>query len=68
MVEFVPKRELWEEDRAGLAVAGYTPSAQRGRLWPQCRSLVPGGYPWHLTQAEPEMLLVVLPRGRRLRA
>ncbi|MBI3850141.1 MAG: hypothetical protein HY298_07610 [Verrucomicrobia bacterium] len=60
--EFVPKRELVKEDRAMLAAAGYSPANKRRRVWPQFRSLVPGGYPWHLTQAEAETLRFALPR------
>jgi hypothetical protein len=45
-----------------LAAAGFAPANKRGRAWPQFRSLVPGGYPWHLTQAEAETLLFALPR------
>jgi len=61
-VEFTPKRELWKEDRAVLAAAGYSPTLKRGRAWPVFRSLVPGGFPWHVTQAEAETLLFALPR------
>lgn len=70
--EFVLKRSLVKEDQAVLAAAGYSPANKRGRAWPQFRSLVPGGYPWHLTQAEAETLLFALPRvaavARLLRA
>ena len=62
-VEFVPKRELNKEDRAMLAAAGYAASLKGARAWPQFQSLVPGGYPWHVTQAEAEMLLFALPRA-----
>jgi hypothetical protein len=31
-------------------------------VWPQFRGLVPGGYPWHVTQDEAELLLFALPR------
>jgi hypothetical protein len=61
-VEFTSKRELWKEDRALLTAAGYSPAVKRGRVWPICRSLVPGGFPWHLTQTEAETLLFALPR------
>lgn len=61
-VEFTPKRELWKEDRAVLAAAGYSPTLKRGHVWPICRSLVPGGFPWHVTQAEADTLLFALPR------
>jgi hypothetical protein len=61
-VEFTPKRELWKEDRALLAAAGYAPTVKRGRVWPIFRSLVPGGFPWHLTQAEADTLRFALPR------
>ena len=60
--EFVMKRELVKEDKALLADAGYVPTLKRGCVWPAFRSLVPGGYPWHLTQAEAEALLFALPR------
>lgn len=62
-VEFTPKRELWKEDRATLEAAGYVPGVKRGRVWPLFRSLVPGGFPWHLTQAEADTLLFALPRA-----
>jgi hypothetical protein len=61
-VEFVLKRELVKADQGVLAAAGYSPANKRGRVWPQFRSLVPGGYPWHLTQAEAGTLLLALPR------
>jgi hypothetical protein len=61
--EFVPKRELVKEDQVVLAAAGYSPAKKRGAVWPQFRSLVPGGYPWHLAQSEAEMLLFALPRA-----
>jgi hypothetical protein len=60
--EFVLKRELVKEDQAVLAASVYSPAEKRGHVWPQFRSLVPGGYPWHVTQAEAEMLLFALPR------
>ena len=60
--EFVLKRELVKEDQAALAAAGYAPAKRGGHAWPQFRSLVPGGYPWHLTQTEAETLLFALPR------
>ncbi len=60
--EFVLKRELVKEDQAVLATAGYSPANKRGHAWPQFRSLVPGGYPWHMTQVEAETLLFALPR------
>jgi Domain of unknown function (DUF6930) len=61
-VEFTTKKELWKEDRAVLAAANYSPPLKRGCVWPQFRSLVPGGYPWHVSQAEAETLLFALPR------
>jgi hypothetical protein len=61
-VEFVLKRELVKEDQAVLAAAGFTPAAKRGRGWPRFHSVVPGAYPWHVTQAEAETLLFALPR------
>ena len=61
-VEFTPKRELWKEDRAMLEAAGYAPAVKRGRVWPIFRSLVPGGFPWHMTQTEAETLRFALPR------
>jgi hypothetical protein len=63
-VEFVSKRELGEDDRDAFAAAGFTLGKQHGRIWPQFRSLVPGGYPWYLNQSEAEMLLFALPRVR----
>ncbi|HEX5218367.1 MAG TPA: hypothetical protein VFZ59_02270 [Verrucomicrobiae bacterium] len=71
-VEFVLKRELVKEDQAVLATAGFTPANKRGCVWPQFRNVVPGGFPWHVTQAEAETLLFALPRvaavARLLRA
>ena len=61
-VEFTAKGELTKEDRAVLTTSGFTPSMKRGCVWPVFRSLVPGGYPWYLTQAEAEVLLYALPR------
>ncbi len=61
-VEFTRKRELWPEDRGVLAAAGYVPVVKRGSVWPIFRSLVPGGFPWHVTQAEADALLFALPR------
>jgi hypothetical protein len=61
-VEFTPKRELWKEDRAVLEATGYSPAVKRGSVWPVFRSLVPGGFSWHLTQSEADTLLFVLPR------
>ncbi len=61
-LEFTPKGELTKEDRAVLAAAGYAPAVKRGVVWPVFRSLVPGGFPWHVTQAEAETLLFALPR------
>lgn len=61
-VEFVLKRELAKEDKAVLSAAGFDAAKKRGHVWPQFRSLAPGGYPWHLTQAEAEVLLYALPR------
>jgi len=61
-VEFTLKRELWKEDRAMLAAAAYSPALKRGHVWPVFRSLVPGGFPWHVTQAEADTLLFALPR------
>lgn len=71
-VEFTLKSELWKEDRAVLAAANYSPALKRGPVWPVFRSIVPGGFPWHLNQAEADMLLFALPRvaafARLLRA
>ncbi len=61
-VEFTPKRVLWKEDRAIMASAGFAPTVKRGNGWPLFRSLVSGGFPWHITQAEAETLLFALPR------
>ncbi|MBI2928981.1 MAG: hypothetical protein HYY24_25230 [Verrucomicrobia bacterium] len=62
-VEFTPKNELSKQDRAVLNAAGFSPTTKRGCVWPAFRSLVPGGYPWYLTQAEAEALLFALPRA-----
>ncbi len=61
-VEFTTKGELTKEDRAVLTATGIAPSVKRGCVWPVFRSLVPGGYPWYLTQGEAEVLLYALPR------
>ncbi len=61
-VEFIRKRELVKEDRAVLDAAGYVPTVKRGSIWPAFRSWVPGGFPWHITQAEADTLLFALPR------
>lgn len=60
--EFVLKRDLVKEDQAVLAAAAYVPAEKRGHVWPQFRSLVPGGFPWHITQAEAETMVFALPR------
>jgi hypothetical protein len=61
-VEFVLKRDLVKEDRAVLAATKYSARLKCGRPWPQFRNMVPGGYPWHLTEREAESLLFALPR------
>ncbi|MFO1498189.1 MAG: hypothetical protein U1G07_07320 [Verrucomicrobiota bacterium] len=61
-VEFVVKRELDGPDRAVLTTAGFAPKAKRGPIWPTFRSMLPGGYPWFVTQEEAEMLVFALPR------
>ena len=61
-VEFTPKRELSKDDLAVLAAVGFAPTAKRGPVWPAFSSLVPGTYPWAVTQAEAETLLFALPR------
>ncbi len=61
-LEFTRKQELLKEDRAVLESAGYSPVVKRGSVWPQFRSLVSGGYPWHISQAEAETMLYALPR------
>jgi hypothetical protein len=60
-VEFVAKRELAKEDKAVLSAAADTVK-RHGAAWPQFRSLIPGGYPWHMTEDEARTLLFVLPR------
>jgi hypothetical protein len=61
-LEFVLKRELAKDDKAGLTTAGFTPASKVGRVWPVARSFTPGGYPWHVTQEEAETLAWALPR------
>jgi hypothetical protein len=61
-VEFTAKSELSKNDLAVLAAAGIAPPAKRGPVWPAFSSLLPGTYPWSLTQAEAETLLFALPR------
>jgi len=60
-LEFMPKRELWPEDRAVLQAAAFKP-AGRGSVWPQFRAAEPGWHPWHITQAEAGQFLADLPR------
>lgn len=61
-VEFVLKSELNGQDRAVLTTAGFAPGLKRGPVWPTFRSILPGGYPWQLTQEEAETLMFALPR------
>jgi hypothetical protein len=61
-LEFVPKGSLVQQDRDVLEAAGYSPEVKRGPVWPTIRGLVPGGYPWHPTQTEAELLIYALPR------
>lgn len=61
-VEFTTRGDLWKEDRALLAAARYTPIRNKGRVWPQFRSLRLGCYPWPIDQEETEILLFALPR------
>ena len=60
-LEFGLKRELVKEDLAVLKAAGFKP-AGKGCCWPQFRSTTPGWHPWHINQAEAELLLQDLPR------
>lgn len=62
-VEFARKRELRKEDRALLEAAGYAPAVKRGSVWPVFRSLVPGGFPWHISQSEADTMLFAVPRA-----
>lgn len=61
-VAFTSKSELTTTDRDVLTAGGFSPSVKRGCVWPAFRSLVPGGFPWYLTQAEAEILVYALPR------
>lgn len=60
--EFVTKTALTSHDRAVFAATGFRPTNRRGPVWPQFRSVVPGCYPWLVTEAEAETLLFALPR------
>ena len=60
-VEFVLKRDLVKEDVALLKRLAFQP-AKRGRSWPQFRSTTPGWHPWHINQAEADLLLADFPR------
>ncbi len=62
-LEFVRKHDLTEQDRAVVTGAQFSPAAKRGFVWPIFRSMMPGCYPWYVTQAEAELLLHVLPRA-----
>ncbi|MHC1763861.1 MAG: hypothetical protein AB9869_06070 [Verrucomicrobiia bacterium] len=61
-VEFVRKSELEDQDRAVLAAGGFSVGSKRGSVWPTFRSLLPGCYPWYLSQEEAETLLFAIPR------
>ena len=60
-LEFVPKRELWEEDMALLKAIDFKPVG-RGSVWPQFRSSESGWHPWFINQKEADQLLADLPR------
>ena len=56
-VEFVPKRELDADDLVLLAQIGFKPFPRTRLGWLKFRSLRPGAAPWHLDQAEADLLL-----------
>ena len=56
-VEFVPKRELDADDLVLLAKIGFKPFPRTRLGWLKFRSLRPGAAPWHLDQAEADLLL-----------
>jgi len=61
-LEFVSKGSLAKADREAMTLAEFSPSVKRSRAWPQFRSMVPGAFPWHVTQSESETLIWALPR------
>lgn len=67
-LEFVRKSELDDQDRAVLAAGGFSPGSRRGPVWPTFRSILPGGYPWYLSQEEAETFLFAVPRVASLAA
>jgi hypothetical protein len=56
-VEFVPKRDLDADDLVLLAQIGFKPFPRTRLGWLKFRSLRPGAAPWHLDQAEADLLL-----------
>ena len=56
-VELVPKRELDADDLVLLAQIGFKPFPRTRLGWLKFRSLRPGATPWHLDQAEADLLL-----------
>lgn len=61
-VEFVPKAELSAEEKRRVKQIGFRPAVQSPQWWPTFQSMRPGCVPWHLDEADAEMLLHVLPR------
>lgn len=61
-LEFVRRGDLTKADLGALQAANYSPAGKRGPVWPTVRGIVPGGYPWHPTQVEAELLIHTLPR------
>lgn len=61
-VEFVPRAELSAEEKRRVKLIGFRPAIQRPQWWPVFQSMRPGYIPWHLDEAEAELLLHVLPR------
>jgi hypothetical protein len=61
-VEFVPKAELAAEEKRRVKQLGFRPAIQSPQWWPTFQSMRPGCVPWHLDEAEAELLLHVLPR------
>ena len=61
-VEFVPKAELSAEEKRRVKQLGFRPATRSPQWWPTFQSMRPGCLPWHLDEADAELLLHVLPR------
>lgn len=61
-VEFVPKAELSAEEKRRVKQIGFRPAPGSPQWWPTFQSMRPGCVPWHLDEADANLLLHVLPR------